>query len=134
MGELRDKLRAKALATAPKFKSVLIEFEGATYEVRAPSIRDAATISEAAGLTRHRQKAKGETEADVRVDRYLVTAITLLTFVPGTDERVFTKADEEVLMGMPSDSGLIEVLGEAATGFLKAAKEDAKNSERTPSA
>jgi hypothetical protein len=83
MSELRDKLRAKVLATrTPTTK--IIKFFGENIEIRQPNL---AAILEARDST-ERESA-------------LINILMMYAYVPGTDEKIFEEADKDSLLALP---------------------------------
>lgn len=117
MSTARDALRGAALKSRVA-NSLVVEFEGNQYEVRAPSVRDRSSVFALAGVldVDASSKKKGQ---PVRVDsaRLQVAAVVQCTFVPGGDERLFELSDFEALLNEPA-GGLVDALAEPALKFL----------------
>lgn len=132
MSSAREALRNLGLKTrAPKTETV--KFDGAEYEVRAPSVRLRAQILIKAGVAEAAQNAKKaaadkQPEKPQDLAKLQITAVIMCTFVPGTDERVFEDADFDQLANDPA-GGLSDALAEPAIKFLNASmdKDAAKN-------
>jgi hypothetical protein len=61
--------------------------------------------------------ADGKPKPKVNSALMQVLAVMRLTYVPGTDERLFEQADQDSLMNEES-GGLVDVLGKAAVKLL----------------
>lgn len=130
----RDRLRSAVLGSRIELEEKTVEVDGLSFLLIEPNVKDRAAITAAAGITRQRFMKTGETEATVDTARYAVMAIILCTYVPETRERVFQLQDEGDLLKRSSRDKFLSALGEAATDFLKATEEKAKNSEGTTTA
>lgn len=111
----RDKLRALALGTASVRKQI-VEFEGASFEVRQPTIRERSELRE--------RSVKGET---LDILAFTVWSVIGQTFMPGTDQKVFEATDFDALASLPS-GGLVDVLS-GAISVLSSVSIDEKKSD-----
>lgn len=117
-------LRAVAFTDDPKFCRTNVTFEGATFEVRAPSIKQINDIE--------RASTKGG-----KLDEFeqLSRTVIACTFAPGGEEPVFELGHIDQFRNRPATGlKIIKVLGEAIGRLVKASGiEDAeKNSESAP--
>lgn len=121
MSSNREALRASALKTRQPRKAV-VEFEGQTYEVRAPTVKQRSEILERAGVLDEKKAKKTDT------GRMQVVAVVSCTFDPESGERVFENADIEALLEDPA-GGIVDALSVPAIAFLNASndKDAAKN-------
>jgi len=123
----REEIRQASIGTKRDFKREIVECDGVTYEVRQPSVRGKTEIFQKARVP----DARTEEEMLNKIDPVTIQiyAVINCTYVPGTDERVFTDEDFELLEGQPSGS-FVDVIGEVAMGLInKKPADDAKNSE-----
>lgn len=87
----RNDIRAKIFNNIEgRFKRVEIEFNGATVELRQPSLRQILM-------------AQGETDRA----KALVNLIVGYCYVPGTDEKVFEDTDADSLLAMPFGEDMV---------------------------
>lgn len=123
----RDEIRQRTLGRAHRVPSRLVDVDGVAIEVRRPSIRQRSQIL-------RRGKALGG--AQVALDRmdpgeFQVTGLIECCFVPGTDERVFSEADREALLGSPA--GAYDGLTNALMELMSVDEEElAENFGATP--
>lgn len=103
-------LRALTLGRNTKSKPVIVEVEGAKFEVRKPSVRERATILKAAGIVAGKASS-------AEIDKLQAMAVINCVYDPETGERVFTDADLNALLDAESGS-YVDVLGEHALHFL----------------
>lgn len=138
---LRETLRAATLGRKSTFKSQLVKLEGPDgtpleVEVRAPSVRARGTILRKAGMLAA-EKTGGAPEKQLLIEHMQVEAVLQLSYVPGTNQRVYEEADREQLLEQPA-GGFVDQLAEVALPMLNVSelerKELEKNSEGTPSA
>ena len=120
---LRDHLRAMTVGRPCDFGGVIVEIEGQKFEVRKPSLRERDQIIKESGM----QGAKGKHDVDTSMLQ--VTCVIALTYVPGTDEKVFELADMDTLLNQPA-GGWIDDLATAcmkSLGVEASAGSEAKN-------
>lgn len=95
----RDKIRSLTLGQAAKFRSEVVNIDGVDFEVRQPSIAGRSTLLKMAGV-----KADTESAQNIDITRMQVLVVIHMTYVPGTNERVFDAADEAALCEYPTGS------------------------------
>lgn len=118
--DLRNQLRAKALETKT-FKVETVVIDDVSYEVHQPSISARDGILKMAGI-----KSGKEALDSFELSKMLTTLVIYMTFVPGTEERVFEPADAEMLSGQPT-GGLVDQLADVAQKLLNIGKVQVKN-------
>lgn len=117
----RDLIRSLTVGSKKHFKRksfTLVTSEGdIEVEFREPSRKERATI------TNKSKDKKGEIDNEV----YIINFVIALTFVPGTNERVFEDADLESFLESPV-SGFVEQFGEQIIDLIRTdSKETEKN-------
>lgn len=125
MGEtvsLRDKLRKAATSGKHRqFKKKIVKFNGEEFEVRQPSNAIRSQI-----LAKSKIISRDQTE-EIDIGAMQVWGVIQLTYVPGTDERVFEEADYETLANEPT-GGIVDTLSPVITEFLNVESQvEAKN-------
>lgn len=118
----RDQLREKALGISRKPLSKVVEYDGAAYEVRQLTLRTRAETQSKyfkVGLK------DGETSYDMLAQQ--VHSVIAATYVPGTDQKVFTEQDFDGLADGLTD-GLADFLWQAITSLGDIKEADAKKS------
>lgn len=137
---LRETIRAATLGRKSTFDSRLVKLDGPDgtpleVEVRAPSVRARGAILRKAGMLAT-EKPGGEAK-QLLVEHMQVEAVLQLSYVPGTNQRIFEETDREAMLEWPA-GGFVDQLAEVALPMLNVAddekKELEKNSEGTPSA
>ncbi|MEW5725089.1 MAG: hypothetical protein AB1896_18395 [Thermodesulfobacteriota bacterium] len=93
MGEIKDKLRALTVGAKKQFARKKVLYKGEEFEVKQPSQAERQEV-----FQRCRRDENGGLD---KVD-FAIWSVILLTFVPGTDERVFSPEDYEGLLGTPA--------------------------------
>lgn len=95
-------------------------------EVREPNLKERGAIERSIKVSR-----EGEL-ASVDVATLKVELVTRMTYVPGTQQKVFGDADREALFGQPT-GGFVDDLFEVAVQLFnaEAAEEAGKNSNGT---
>lgn len=89
----RDELRAATLGAPAVRKSILVEWNGKTFEVKRPSIAKQLQIDKLSKLK----------DGEKDVGKQLFLALINCIFVPGTDVAVFESADEQGILGRDMD-------------------------------
>lgn len=97
-------------------------------EIREPNLTERASILRAAKLGGANDGTKAE------IDTLQVETVIRLTYVPGTNIRVFDDVDKRALLAQPA-GGWLDDLAEVALPMLNLASEEevSKNSKGTPS-
>ncbi len=131
MQSVRDKLRSKALG-GQRSAPILVEWEGETFEVRRPSIAQRGLIQQAAKIEVEKG-ADGKAKVG-KMDFGLLQAHALiqLTYVPGTEERVFESADVDSLRNQEV-GGVADAIWKVAGKLMNVEPaEVGKSSAQTP--
>lgn len=104
----KSTLRSITLGAAKKFRTSVVSIDGNDFEVRQLSVKGRRDLLE---------KAYNSETGKLDTQEYLVWSVIKSTFVPGTDELVYSDADYESLVAMPT-GGFVDKLGEAASKLL----------------
>ena len=112
-GSLRQQLRSQILSKR-RGKFEVIEFHGATIEVRQPSLGAVLNLQEAS-------------DRGIGIARMIVG----YCYVPGTDELVFEEHDIPDILKMPMDEGMIALNGAINKMTGVKVEEEIKNSDET---
>lgn len=106
--DTRDTLRSAILGRSHTFRrEKVINDDGVVFEVVQPSIRQRADL---------RKKTTTISADGIQFDmfEFMIQAAIQFTVVPGTDEKIFTAEDYDVLASYPS-GGFVDRLCEAAS-------------------
>lgn len=118
----RDLIRSLTIGSKKHFKRkcfTLVTSEGdIEVEFREPSRKERAKITD-----KSRDK-KGQVDNELFIANFVI----MLTFIPGTNERVFEDADLEAIMETPAASGFVEKFGEQILELIK--PDDIKETEK----
>ena len=107
-------LRAATLGKPKEPRKETVEFNGQKYEVRQPSI-----------VTRDRiMKDSKDDKGAQQLGRMCALAVIACTFIPGTDNRLYTDADLDGMLGQPTGS-FVDTLGNVAIRLMMEAPEQA---------
>lgn len=90
----KDKLRALTLGASKKFERKTVTIEGQDFEVKQPSLKER-------GEFRKKAMKISEDGTDFDIFEFQINAVMALTFVPGTEEKVFDSADRESFESAP---------------------------------
>lgn len=101
-------LRAATLGTKKDFRKSIVPINGVDFEVRQLSVKGRRDLLE---------KAYNSETSKLDTQEYLVWSVIKTTFVPGTDELVYSDADYESLVAEPTGS-FVDKLGEASSKLL----------------
>jgi len=118
----REELRTAALATG-KRKSVLVEVNGQSFEVRRPTPRVKGDIVSAG--------KPGKNGLPTDYAALEIEAVLKCTYVPGSDDRVFSRADEDSLLD--GDCDVTEKLSKAALELMDVDTASLKKTSETTS-
>lgn len=117
----KEALRAATIGKTRIFEKKVVEIDGVKFELRQP------TIGQRGEIRNKSMKINAGAEDDERVQfdmfSFLLCAVVELTYVPGTDDRVFGEADYEALREMPA-GGWFDKLSTEASALCNV-KEDA---------
>lgn len=118
MEDTKTKLRKLTLGATQKFKTTTVIVEGSPFEVRQPSLKQRSAL---------RKKCTVVTDGGIEFNlfEFLIWAVIFHTYVPGTEELVFSEEDYEALVSMPA-GGWFDELSEAASKLFNVGSEDAK--------
>jgi len=119
----RDEARSALLGAARKRTCKVVEVDGRQVEVRKPTVKTRGEIV-AAG----KPDAKG---VPSDFSAFQVEAVVKCCYVPGTDERLFNRADAELLLDTECD-GMVDELSAAAIGLMGVDAEALKKTSATP--
>lgn len=134
MESIKDLLRKNTLGKQAKFRSKLVlltDEEGnneigpdgkpLAFEVRQPTVAGRSEILKASGALN--QKGGGSEVSNLSALQ--VRAVIECTFVPGTNDRVYSEADAPVLFSTPTGS-YVDTLAEVALELLNVDPGEAK--------
>ena len=124
--DLKDKIRAKTIGSAKvfRFREIEIDDEGTKIEIREP------TVKEWGNILRNVMSVDGDKgQTKMEYDQYLVWSVICCSYVPGTQEKVFSEEDYETLLNVPKSSWVSE-FSEIAMAMMQSNVEEAeKNSD-----
>lgn len=127
----RDRLRAKTVGAAKRFREEIVEFEGEKFIVRQPSVAQRSAILQRARVATN---DKGQLAAEMDMAALQVWATICCTYATGEEKPLFEEGDVESLMGQPS-GGFVDLFGNTALKLMNVeAENDGKNSAMTQSA
>ena len=110
----KERLRSFTIGSRKNFKKVEVEIEidgeVEVFEIRQPTIGQRGEIRSKS----MKFNTSGKDEVDFDMFGYLICAVVELTYVPGTDERVFSEDDYETLKGMPAGGWFDKLTKEAS--------------------
>ena len=122
---LRDQIRGNTLGQKKNFKTVPATVNGSEVELRQP------TIKERSALRKRCMSVDEEGKPDLDVFEFLIWAVIGYTYVPGTDEKVFSEEDYEALIELPAGGWFDELSEKAADLTNVDAKKSDKDSSKT---
>lgn len=111
---VRDSLRALTIGSTKHFKRTTVTIDGNDFEVRSPSVKQRAAIFKMAGVS--------DKDKQPDIAALQAAAVIELTYVPGTEERVFSDKDYAAIYDSPAGSWVDE-LAEVAMGTLNVKKD-----------
>jgi hypothetical protein len=120
---LRKKLRDALSTQKVEFKHEIVKVDEHDYEVRQPTVKQRGEILRKSEVVTNERK-----ERDVA--KLTVWQVIDLTYIPGTQERVFDKKDYNWLMGLPTGTWFDE-LANASGRMMQLADTASKNSDKT---
>jgi len=91
----RDRLRSKTLGAKKVFLKKLVEHEGDKFEIRQPTLRERSKV-------RKRCTSMTDDGIEFNMFEFLIWAVIGHTFVPETDEKVFSEEDYDELSDIPA--------------------------------
>ena len=104
--EVLADVRSNLLGKTPKFKSEIVLADGTEIEVRQPTVGQRALITKKAECTNGKN-------VDFDYAAFLLWSVIFSSYLPGTDQLVFSPEDYKTLSNMPT-GGYIDDLQEAA--------------------
>lgn len=118
----KQKLRSLTLGKKKSFVKRIVNIEGEDFEVRQPTIGQRGEIR-----NKSMKITTGDDDSDVEFDMFsfLICAVVELTYVPGTDERVFSDEDYDNLKSMPA-GGWFDKLTKEASELCNVKDDDIK--------
>ena len=119
----RDKLRKATLGAPSVFKSEIVTFNGAKFEIRQP------TIKARSNLRSRCTTVKGPSDVDFDMFEFLVWSVIANTYVPGTDDLVFDEADYDALVQNPT-GGFMDQFSEVAAELMNVEPDVKKKSSK----
>lgn len=125
----RSEIRAAILGRNRSLKTILVSIGDAQIEVRQPTVGARDRITKA-GMKINRSGTTMDMDLDLCKRR--VHALIESCYVPGTNEKVFTLADEDALNAEPAGEPWVEAAMAFLQPYLGKEEATAKNSEPTP--
>lgn len=132
MSDIRSKIRSNTIGKASKFASEVIEINGEEIEVRQPSVKTRSILMKKSRETTSNKVEVGDVSAEdvlqsIDYGKMQVLSVIYCTFVPGTDERVFSEEDYDALINQPA-GGFVDDISTVAMDLMNAKpEEEAKN-------
>lgn len=121
---MKDKLRALTLGASSKFKRETVTIDGATFEIRQPSLKERGEFRRKS--MKISTDEKGESVADFDIFEFQINTVINLTLVPGTDEKVFAESDREAFESSPA-GGWFDKLAKVASELCNVSDSTIKN-------
>ncbi len=118
--EKRSKLRSLTVAAKKNFKNEIVDWEGEKFEIRQPSVGTRGEIMQRA--------RESEESVSFNVGAMQIWMVIYCTYIPGTNELVFTEEDYANLNEHPTGTFLDKFVGVATRLVNMTPVEDAKNS------
>jgi len=119
--EMKEKLREITVGAPKNFKSETVEIDGVEFEVRQPSVEDRGKLMSKAGVTSTRDLD------DMDYASLQAYSVIYCTYVPGTDEKVFSEDDYETIKNCPAGSWVDQLNAPIMNLMNVQPEEDAKN-------
>jgi hypothetical protein len=122
---MRDKIRGLTVGRKKQFKRETVDLgDGVIVEVKQPSVKERSKLVQEA----HEQgKLIAGKEQGFDPAVFQVLCIIQLTYEPGTDTRVYERADFDSMMENPTESeGWLDKIGEVAMKMVNVKKEEVK--------
>lgn len=123
MNEQKSTLREITVGKKPSFKTEIVEYEGNEFEIREPSVFVRGQIMNKSGMGIN----TNADNPDINFSNAQIASVIYCTYVPGTDERVFSEKDVPMLKEQPSGSFVDEFSTIAMRLMNRNAEDDAKN-------
>lgn len=126
----KAKLRALTLGTKREFKKEIVEIDNVKFELRQPTIKQRGEIQNKS-MKLNLSADSEESKATFDMFTFLLCAVIELTYVPGTDEQVFSEEDIPTMQDMPAGSWF-DTLSQTASTLCNVKENDVKKlSEET---
>lgn len=109
----KEAIRAKLFAAKPR-SSVRVTYDGTEFELRNPTLSERRSFAKESG-------GDGTT--------YNLLACIACTFIPGTDERVFSPHDKEALLQCET-GGMVDVLSVHLAKLMQTASVEAEEAAK----
>lgn len=118
----RDNIRKATVGAKKEFRKELTEWDGLEVEVRQPSVLS----------RRELLNACSDEEGNVDGQELMIWALIQNTYVPGTDEKVFDRADYDSIVNQPT-GGFVDHFGKVALEVMNVggAEKNFSDSEAT---
>jgi len=110
-----EKIRAVTLGAKTQFKKKVFNYNGVDVEFRQPNLKERKVLL---------NKAK-DAKGDFDLTEFLVWSVITNTYVPGTNQKVFTPEDYDAMMEQNGGS-FVEVFGNEIAALMSAEDEDVK--------
>lgn len=107
----KQTLRNATIGKPKNFKKKIVEIDGNKFEVRQPTIGQRGEIR---NRSMKLNMADGSGAMDFDMFAFMICAVMELTYVPNTDEKVFSEEDYESLIQMPAGGWFDELTKEAS--------------------
>jgi hypothetical protein len=107
-----DKFRSLTIGKPRTFKSETVPIDGTDFEVRQPTIKQRGTIQNKA-LCFSDDAGKRLDVPVFKSSEFQVWAVIEMTHIPGTDQRVFSEKDYDILVEQPA-GGWFDTLSKKA--------------------
>lgn len=112
---VRDQIRAATLGAKTQFKKKTFDFHGIEVEFRQPNLKERKTLINKA------KDSKGEFD----LTEFLVWSVITNTYVPESNEKVFSAEDYDAMMEQ-SGGSFVEKFGNEIAELMNAEDEDVK--------
>ena len=122
--DIKSQLRQATLGQKKVFEKRIVEINNCKFEIRQPTIGQRGNI-------RNQSLKFGDEGTGFDMFAFLICAVVELTYVPGTDERVFSDEDYEELKSIPAGQWFDELTKVASELCNVKSDEVKKPSEKT---
>jgi hypothetical protein len=129
----RNALRGATLGRARTFEKRIVLIDDKKFEIRQPTIKERGEIQKVA-MKFVKSKNGKDSEAEFDMFAFLICAVINLTYVPDTEEKVFSDDDYNELVSMPAGGWFDKLTKEAADICNVKDDEVKKDSDKTDSA
>ncbi|MFW5903055.1 MAG: hypothetical protein ACOCTT_04155 [archaeon] len=123
MSEIKNKLREITVGKSPEFKSEIVEIDGQEFEMREPSVGTRGKIISGSGIS----FSQDGVDNDMNISQMQILVVVYCTYVPDTDEQVFSEKDIPMLLEQPAGS-FVDKLAQVGMRLMNQQDEgDSKN-------